>query len=82
MIVHRKQLSIIKILLTVSTTWFVRSRIADMLYTPIQEYDSSGVQLYSEMHTVDWWWDMQISDRCGQVLGVVFAMLPAYSVPW
>jgi len=27
---------------------------SDMVYAPIREYDSSGVQLYSEMHTADW----------------------------
>ena len=31
--------------------------ISDMVYTPIQEYDSSGERLYSEMHTADWWWN-------------------------
>jgi len=33
---------------------------SDMVYTPIREYDSSGVRLYSEMHTADWWWDIQV----------------------
>jgi len=33
---------------------------SDMVYAPIREYDSSGEQLYSEMHTADWWWDMQV----------------------
>jgi len=33
---------------------------SDMVYAPIREYDSSGERLYSEMHTVDWWWDMQV----------------------
>jgi len=33
---------------------------ADMVYAPIREYDSSGEQLYSEMHTAEWWWDMQV----------------------
>jgi len=36
---------------------------SDMVYTPIREYDSSGERLYSEMHTADWWCDMQVSDR-------------------
>jgi len=33
---------------------------SDMVYTPIREYDSNGERLYSEMHTADWWWDMQV----------------------
>jgi len=33
---------------------------SDMVYAPIREYDSSGEPLYSEMHTADWWWDMQV----------------------
>ena len=36
---------------------------SDMFYAPIREYDSSGERLYSEMHTADWWWDMQVEDR-------------------
>jgi len=33
---------------------------SDMVYVPIREYDSSGERLYSEMHTADWWQDMQV----------------------
>jgi len=33
---------------------------SDMVYAPLREYDSSGERLYSEMHTADWWWDMQV----------------------
>jgi len=33
---------------------------SDMVYAPIREYESSGERLYSEMHTADWWWDMQV----------------------
>jgi len=36
---------------------------SDMVYIPIREYDSSGERLYSEMHTADWWWHMQVEDR-------------------
>ena len=32
---------------------------SDMIYAPIREYDLSRKRLYSEMHTTDWWWDMQ-----------------------
>jgi len=32
----------------------------DMVYAPIREYDSNGDQLYSEMHTADWWWETQV----------------------
>ena len=33
---------------------------SDMLYAPIREHDSSGKELYSEMHTADWWLDTQV----------------------
>jgi len=33
---------------------------SDIVYAPIAEYDLSGQRLYSEMHTVDWWWDIQV----------------------
>jgi len=33
---------------------------SDMVYAHIREYDSSWERLYSEMHTADWWLDMQI----------------------
>ena len=32
----------------------------DMIYAPIRKYDSYGDQLYSEMHTADWWWETQV----------------------
>jgi len=33
---------------------------ADIVYAPIREYDSCGERLYSEIHTADWWWDIQV----------------------
>jgi len=33
---------------------------SDIVYAPIREYDLSGERLYSEMHTADWWWDIQV----------------------
>jgi len=36
---------------------------SDMVYAPIREYDSSGQRLYSEMHTADLWWDLQVCNR-------------------
>jgi len=47
----------------IDTVRYVIRQVAyssDMVYAPIREYDSSGEQLYSEMHTADWWWDMQV----------------------
>ena len=32
----------------------------DFVYLPRQEYDHSGNRIYAEMHTVDWWWDVQV----------------------
>jgi len=31
-----------------------------MVYAPIRDYHSSGERLYSEMHTADWWCDIQV----------------------
>ena len=31
-----------------------------IVYAPIREYDSNGDQLYTEMHTADWWWETQV----------------------
>jgi len=33
---------------------------SDLVYAPIREYDSSGERFYSDMHTPNWWWDMQV----------------------
>jgi len=33
---------------------------SDIVNPPIQKYDPSGQLTYSEMHTADWWWDMQV----------------------
>ena len=32
----------------------------DLVYPPRREYDSSGQRIYAEMHTADWWWDVQV----------------------
>jgi len=33
---------------------------SDIVYAPIREYDLSGEPLYSDIHTADWWWDIQV----------------------
>lgn len=33
---------------------------SDMVYAPIREANSEGHRMYSEMHTADWWWDIQV----------------------
>jgi len=33
---------------------------SDMVYEPIREHNLSWVRLYSGMHTVDWWWEIQV----------------------
>jgi len=35
----------------------------DLVYAPCREYDQSGHRIYSEMHTADWWWDVQVLAR-------------------
>jgi len=32
----------------------------DLVYAPHGEYDQSGQRIYAEMHTADWWWDVQV----------------------
>ena len=32
----------------------------DLVYAPRREYDHSGKRIYAEMHTADWWWDVQV----------------------
>ena len=32
-----------------------------MVYSPVKEYDSEGARVYTEMHTGQWWWEMQVS---------------------
>jgi Plavaka transposase len=33
----------------------------DLVYAPRREYDQDGQRIYAEMHTADWWWDVQVS---------------------
>jgi len=35
----------------------------DLVYAPHREYDQSGQRIYPEMHTADWWWDVQVLPR-------------------
>jgi len=35
----------------------------DLVYAPPREYDQSGQRIYAEMHTADWWWDVQVLPR-------------------
>ena len=32
----------------------------DLVYAPRREYDQNGQRIYAEMHTADWWWDVQV----------------------
>lgn len=32
----------------------------DLVYAPRREYDPDGQRIYAEMHTADWWWDVQV----------------------
>ena len=31
----------------------------NLTYAPIRLYSATGSRVYSELHTADWWWDMQ-----------------------
>jgi len=35
----------------------------DLGYAPSREYDQSTQRIYAEMHTADWWWDVQVRPR-------------------
>jgi len=32
----------------------------DLFDTPWREFDPNGERIYAEMHTADWWWDVQV----------------------
>jgi len=32
----------------------------DFVYAPRREYDHTGQRVYAEMHTADWWWNIQV----------------------
>ena len=32
----------------------------DLVYAPCREYDWGGQRIYVEMHTANWWWDVQV----------------------
>ena len=41
-----------------------------MVYAPVKEYDQVGARLYSEMHTAQWWWEIQVNSTtrsCGRL---------------
>ena len=43
--------------------WYLLRQIAyrdDLVYAPRREYNHSGNRIYAEMHTADWWWDVQV----------------------
>lgn len=35
----------------------------DLVYAPQREYDHNGRRVYAEMHTADWWWDVQVCSK-------------------
>ena len=34
---------------------------SDTVYAPVKETNNEGARMYSEMHTADWWWQIQVS---------------------
>jgi len=32
----------------------------DLVYAPWREFDPNGERIYAEMHTGDWWWEVQV----------------------
>ena len=38
----------------------------DLVYAPWCEFDADGERIYAEMHTADWWWDVQV--QCPSLL--------------
>ena len=42
----------------------------DLVYAPRREFDHNDERIYAEMHTADWWWDVQVQRPnllCGDV---------------
>ena len=37
-----------------------RAYAEHLVFTPSREFDSSGDRIYTEMHTGDWWWRIQV----------------------
>jgi hypothetical protein len=31
-----------------------------MVFGPVKELNAAGERMYSELHTVDWWWNTQV----------------------
>ena len=38
----------------------------DFIYTPSRLFGKSGKRIYSELHTEDWQWKLQVCDQDGQ----------------
>ena len=34
-----------------------------LVYSPTMEYNEMGERMYGEMHTADWWWEMQVRNN-------------------
>ncbi len=39
-----------------------------MVYAPVREYNEEGERMYSELHTSNWWWRMQVSVETPYIL--------------
>jgi hypothetical protein len=49
--------------------WILRQQAykEHLVYAPVRSFNTAGHRVYDEMHTGDWWWDMQVSysyDQC------------------
>ncbi|KAL0631139.1 hypothetical protein Q9L58_010003 [Maublancomyces gigas] len=38
----------------------------DIVFSPVSEFDAEGEQCYSELHTPNWWWEMQVNQSQSQ----------------
>jgi len=45
---------------TVSYLLRQRAFAEHLVYEPVQDYDREGNRVYTEMHTSDWWCQMQV----------------------
>jgi len=32
----------------------------DLVFKPIRKFNRQGGRVYTDMHTADWWWEMQV----------------------
>ena len=34
------------------------------VWSPVREFNAAGERVFTDMHTADWWWEMQVLSKC------------------